>query len=162
ARRPAITQICSKPRSRIACAAAPANPARACGFSAPSRRGSFMLIASCSAPSSKAFGRLKREPIRGCRGRCGCSLPSTCRPGARDRGNVIHGAIGDFTEKYAKGLPDNPFDALMKLGEEKFAVLQDFPEARAFWWPRFVRIARWFVNFEKARRANASALFAEI
>ena len=83
-------------------------------------------------------------------------------PGARDRGTVIHGAIGDFTKKYAKGLPDDALAALLKMGEDKFAVLQDYPEARAFWWPRFRRIARWFVGWETSRRANARALFAEI
>jgi ATP-dependent helicase/nuclease subunit B len=83
-------------------------------------------------------------------------------PGARDRGTVIHGTIGDFTEKYAKGLPDNALDALLSLGEEKFDVLKDYPEARAFWWPRFMRIARWFVGWETKRRAGTAALFAEI
>jgi ATP-dependent helicase/nuclease subunit B len=83
-------------------------------------------------------------------------------PGARDRGTVIHGAIGDFTEAYAKGLPNNPLDALLKLGETRFAPLQDFPEARAFWWPRFMRIARWFVAWDADRRANAAALHAEV
>ena len=83
-------------------------------------------------------------------------------PGARDRGTVIHGAIGDFTEKYAEGLPNDALAALLTLGEEKFAVLQDYPEARAFWWPRFIRIARWFVGWETKRRANTAALFAEI
>ncbi|HMK81215.1 MAG TPA: double-strand break repair protein AddB, partial [Xanthobacteraceae bacterium] len=29
-------------------------------------------------------------------------------PGARDRGTVIHGAIGEFTAKYQKGLPADP------------------------------------------------------
>jgi len=83
-------------------------------------------------------------------------------PGARDRGTVIHGAIGDFTEKYAKGLPADPLGALIALGEKHFAPLQDYPEARAFWWPRFLRIARWFVAWEAQRRANASALHAEV
>jgi len=82
-------------------------------------------------------------------------------PGARDRGTVIHGAIGDFTEAYQKGLPDDPFAALIALGEKRFAPLQDYPEARAFWWPRFVRIARWFVAWETTRRANTVALHAE-
>jgi ATP-dependent helicase/nuclease subunit B len=82
-------------------------------------------------------------------------------PGARDRGTVIHGAIGDFTKEYAAALPADPLAALLALGEEKFAVLQDYPEARAFWWPRFQRIARWFVAWEAARRANAGALHAE-
>ena len=83
-------------------------------------------------------------------------------PGARDRGTVIHGAVGDFTEQYAKGLPDDPLNALLALGEKRFAPLQDYPEARAFWWPRFQRIARWFVAWETGRRANAATLFAEI
>ena len=83
-------------------------------------------------------------------------------PGARDRGTVIHGAIGDFTEKYAKALPADPLDALLALGEARFAVLQDYPEARAFWWPRFQRIARWFVAWEAGRRADATALHAEV
>jgi ATP-dependent helicase/nuclease subunit B len=83
-------------------------------------------------------------------------------PGARDRGTVIHGAIGDFTEFYAKGLPFDPLTALLKLGEKHFATLQDYPEARAFWWPRFTRIAHWFVAWEAERRANATELFAEV
>ena len=83
-------------------------------------------------------------------------------PGARDRGTVIHGAIGEFTELYAKGLPADPLAALIALGEKHFAALQDYPEARAFWWPRFVRIAHWFVAWEIARRTNAVALHAEV
>ena len=83
-------------------------------------------------------------------------------PGARDRGTVIHGAIGDFTEFYAKGLPPDPLAALLALGERHFSTLQDYPEARAFWWPRFRRIANWFVVWEAERRANASELFAEV
>jgi ATP-dependent helicase/nuclease subunit B len=83
-------------------------------------------------------------------------------PGARDRGSVIHGAIGEFTETYAKGLPSDPLAALLALGEKHFAPLWDYPEARAFWWPRFVRIARWFVAWEAQRRANAGAVHAEV
>ena len=82
-------------------------------------------------------------------------------PGARDRGTVIHGAIGEFTENYARALPVDPLAALLALGEKHFAPLQDFPEARAFWWPRFVRIARWFVAWETQRRANATTIHAE-
>ena len=31
---------------------------------------------------------------------------------------------------------------------QHFAALKDYPEARAFWWPRFMRIARWFARWE--------------
>lgn len=83
-------------------------------------------------------------------------------PGARDRGNVIHKAIGDFTELYAGGLPDDPYGALLALGRTAFAPLNDYPEARAFWWPRFERIARWFIDWEIERRTRVTAVFAEI
>jgi ATP-dependent helicase/nuclease subunit B len=83
-------------------------------------------------------------------------------PGARDRGSVIHGAVAEFTEKYAQALPADPLAALLAIGEEHFAALQDYPEARAFWWPRFTRIARWFVSWEAGRRASVRAINPEI
>jgi ATP-dependent helicase/nuclease subunit B len=83
-------------------------------------------------------------------------------PGAADRGTVIHGAVGDFTEAYAQRLPDDPVAELERLGREHFAPLEDYPAARAFWWPRFLRIARWLVSFESRRRAALTALHAEI
>jgi ATP-dependent helicase/nuclease subunit B len=84
-------------------------------------------------------------------------------PGVADRGTVIHGAIGDFTRLYAATLPPDPAAELLKLGRKHFAPLDDYEEARAFWWPRFERIARWFVEtFEPERRARLDAMQAEI
>jgi ATP-dependent helicase/nuclease subunit B len=83
-------------------------------------------------------------------------------PGARDRGTVIHGAVGDFTSEFARGLPDDPAKALLKFGEKRFAPLNDFPEAKAFWWPRFLRITQWFVPWDTERRVDIKALHAEI
>jgi ATP-dependent helicase/nuclease subunit B len=83
-------------------------------------------------------------------------------PGARDRGTVIHGAIGDYTSTFAAELPDDPLKELNKLGEKRFEPIGDFPEARAFWWPRFLRIAQWFVPWDGARRNGVERLYAEI
>jgi len=83
-------------------------------------------------------------------------------PGARDRGTVIHGAIGEFTERFAAGLPADPLKELRALGEKHFAPLADYPEARAFWWPRFERIAQWFAQWDRERRAGIATLHAEI
>ncbi len=83
-------------------------------------------------------------------------------PGARDRGTVIHGAIGDYTAEFAQSAPADPQKELMRLGEARFKPLADYPEARAFWWPRFERIARWFAQWDHARREGLAALFAEI
>jgi ATP-dependent helicase/nuclease subunit B len=83
-------------------------------------------------------------------------------PGAAARGTFIHAAIGDFTELFAKDLPRDPVGELLKLGRRHFAELEDFPEARAFWWPRFERIAQWFARWETERRAAVTAIVAEI
>jgi ATP-dependent helicase/nuclease subunit B len=87
--------------------------------------------------------------------------PIDTPPGARDRGMVIHGAIEKFSQQFKDALPANALSELIKLGEIEFAVLEDFPEARAFWWPRFQRIARWFVDFEARRRANMTGISVE-
>jgi ATP-dependent helicase/nuclease subunit B len=83
-------------------------------------------------------------------------------PGARDRGTVIHDAIGDYTRFFASAPPADPLRELLALGEKHFERLADYPEARAFWWPRFERIARWFVDWDRARRGELAALSAEI
>jgi ATP-dependent helicase/nuclease subunit B len=83
-------------------------------------------------------------------------------PGARDRGTVMHGAIGDFTKLFAASLPADPVSELLKLGREKFAALDEYPEAKAFWWPRFMRIARWFAAWDRVRRGDIAAISAEI
>jgi ATP-dependent helicase/nuclease subunit B len=82
-------------------------------------------------------------------------------PGAGDRGTVIHGAIGEFTQQFAKCLPADPLAELLALGRKHFAAVDDYPEAKAFWWPRFERIARWFTVWEAERRAALEALHAE-
>jgi ATP-dependent helicase/nuclease subunit B len=88
--------------------------------------------------------------------------PVDMPPGAAERGSVIHAAVGDFAKLYAAALPDDPCGELLRLGRAHFAALDDFPEARAFWWPRFERIARWFVAFETDRRRKVTAAHAEI
>ncbi|HEX3936653.1 MAG TPA: double-strand break repair protein AddB [Xanthobacteraceae bacterium] len=83
-------------------------------------------------------------------------------PGAAERGTIIHAAVGAFTQNFATGLPADPLRELLALGEPHFLALEDFPEARAFWWPRFVRIAHWFIRWDAARRDAIAGLAAEI
>lgn len=83
-------------------------------------------------------------------------------PGTRHRGTVIHGAIGDYTRLFSDKPADNPMKELTALGEKHFSRLAEYPEARAFWWPRYLRIARWFAQWDKARREGIAALHAEI
>jgi ATP-dependent helicase/nuclease subunit B len=81
---------------------------------------------------------------------------------AADRGSAIHDALGEFTQTFADELPPDPAGALRSIGKKHFAPLMERPEARALWWPRFERIADWFSTWEIARRADISAIAAEI
>ncbi len=83
-------------------------------------------------------------------------------PGAAERGTFIHAAIADFTKAFAQELPPDPAQELIALGRKHFATLRDFPTARAFWWPRFIRIAHWFADWERQRRASLTVIAAEI
>jgi ATP-dependent helicase/nuclease subunit B len=88
--------------------------------------------------------------------------PVDMPPSAADRGSAIHAAIGEFTQRFATALPENAAQELRSIGERHFATLMERPEARALWWPRFVRIADWFVEWERARRSGISAINAEL
>jgi ATP-dependent helicase/nuclease subunit B len=81
---------------------------------------------------------------------------------AADRGSAIHESLGEFTREYATALPDDIVGVLRRIGEKHFAPLMEKPEARALWWPRFQRIARWFAEWEAARRAGIAGIAAEI
>src|ERR1700730_2168643 len=81
---------------------------------------------------------------------------------AADRGSAIHESLGEFTREYASTLPDDVVGMLRRIGEKHFAPLMEKPEARALWWPRFQRIARWFAEWEAARRRDITAIAAEI
>jgi ATP-dependent helicase/nuclease subunit B len=87
--------------------------------------------------------------------------PIDMTPGAADRGIVIHGALSEFTKTYAAALPADPARALLDIGAKHFAALKAYPEAGAFWWPRFIRIAHWLAAWEFGRRTGVVALDAE-
>jgi ATP-dependent helicase/nuclease subunit B len=88
--------------------------------------------------------------------------PVDAPPGAADRGIIIHAALNEFTRTFAAALPADPARALIEIGAGRFAALEDYPEARALWWPRFQRIARWFAGWEAQRRGGIAAITAEL
>jgi ATP-dependent helicase/nuclease subunit B len=83
-------------------------------------------------------------------------------PGASSRGIALHGMVGDFTKQFPNNLPENPADLLLQFAARHFSALEDYPEARAFWWPRFERIARWFAAWDAGRRARAQNIAGEV
>lgn len=80
--------------------------------------------------------------------------PIDADPGALERGLVIHQALDAFVRKFPDRLPPDALQHLLRCGEEAFRPLIDRPSVRAFWWPRFQRIAKWFIECEASRRAD--------
>jgi ATP-dependent helicase/nuclease subunit B len=75
-------------------------------------------------------------------------------PDRADLGIAIHNALAEFVRRHPHDLPAHAERELLEIGEWKFGPLLSRPSAWAFWWPRFERIARWFVAEELARRAG--------
>ena len=79
--------------------------------------------------------------------------PLDADPAAAERGIMVHEALDAFLEAHLDNLPDDAEARLLEIGREIFAAALSRPGVRAFWWPRFERIAHWFIGFEKERRA---------
>jgi ATP-dependent helicase/nuclease subunit B len=88
--------------------------------------------------------------------------PIDAEPSFAERGNIIHDALDRFKQAYPDSMPENAYDKLIELGEEAFADHIDNPSVRAFWWPRFERMAAWFVEYEQAREGLARTLKTEV
>jgi ATP-dependent helicase/nuclease subunit B len=88
--------------------------------------------------------------------------PLDQEPGAADRGSAIHAALDRLVREHPSGpLPADAYDQLVVYGEEAFGELISNPTVAAFWWPRYLRVARWFVETEGARRATLDRSWTE-
>ena len=80
--------------------------------------------------------------------------PLDADPGAADRGSLIHEALETFVRDYPDSVPDDAERILREIGERVFAEHLARPGVRAFWWPRFERIATWFTGWQRDRLAQ--------
>ncbi len=78
--------------------------------------------------------------------------PLDADPGAAERGQFIHEALDRFQRAFPKELPEDALSRLLEFGRRAFGGMIDRPAVASFWWPRFERIARWFVEHERDRR----------
>lgn len=83
-------------------------------------------------------------------------------PGAAERGTFIHDALDAFVTAHPGTLPTNAYDLLLDCGRAAFGPALMRPGIRSFWWPRFERIAHWFITEETKRRASIDKSFTEI
>jgi ATP-dependent helicase/nuclease subunit B len=88
--------------------------------------------------------------------------PLDADPDAADYGSVVHAALDRFSKQHPRALPPDALDQLLATGESAFQAILDRPSAWAFWWPRFQRIAAWFVEQEGGRRREFARTLTEI
>lgn len=82
--------------------------------------------------------------------------PLEAEPDAADRGNLIHEILEQFVREYPKDLPADALEKLLSLARAKFDAYKNHADVQAFWWPRFVRIADWFIAKENERRSSGT------
>ena len=84
-------------------------------------------------------------------------------PDAADYGSRIHAVLDRFLDQCPAGpLPEDALDRLLATGAEMLAPIRALPAVWTFWWPRFQRIAAWFIDTEAARRATIAATYSEV
>ena len=88
--------------------------------------------------------------------------PIDADPGAAERGNLIHRALELYLSAHPTRLPADPAAELLAIGAQVFRPLRARPGLYAFWWPRYVRIARWFAVLDLERRRDATRAWAEV
>jgi ATP-dependent helicase/nuclease subunit B len=81
--------------------------------------------------------------------------------GAAERGTLIHAVLDEFRRDHPERLPPDALERLSALGRRHFEALGHRPGVTAVWWPRFERIAAWFVATENARAELARVLATE-
>jgi ATP-dependent helicase/nuclease subunit B len=87
--------------------------------------------------------------------------PLNAEPEAADFGNFVHAALAAFLTSGADPFSSNAYDCLLAFGRKEIGHLLERPGVRTFWWPRFERIARWFIDNERTRRCGIVTSAAE-
>ncbi|HAX91348.1 MAG TPA: double-strand break repair protein AddB [Rhodospirillaceae bacterium] len=75
--------------------------------------------------------------------------PIDAPPSMADFGTIVHAALEAYVKEADLGV-----EVLLAHGRAAFAPFADRPQVMAFWWPRFERMAAWFVAHEEERRAK--------
>lgn len=79
-----------------------------------------------------------------------------------DRGTIIHAIVEKFTSAYPTlTLPHDALDRLISMGRDEFDMLAHNTEVHGLWWPRFKKMANWFVGYENDWRRDMTAMHSE-
>ncbi len=111
------------------------------------------------------IGKLRRDPY-GIYARHILKLrpldPIAADPDAADRGTLIHDALMRYGAAFPRDLPDDALPKLLEMGAAEFAAARQHPDVTGHWWPRFVRMAKALIPFERIWRRETLKIYPEI
>ena len=90
-------------------------------------------------------------------------LPPLARPAdAALRGTLFHNAINEWIRLQPEGLSPVSLRMLLNAGERAFAPFRSDSEINSFWWPRFIKMAKWLSQNEIDYRDGVKLIKTEI
>jgi ATP-dependent helicase/nuclease subunit B len=81
---------------------------------------------------------------------------------ASHRGIIVHDAVQRFIEEKISPNDQDAYERLLEIGRECFAKTNIWPSVQTLWWPRYERIAHWFIETEIARQQDVDQHFTEV
>ena len=87
--------------------------------------------------------------------------PLDAVPDARLRGTIVHDILARFVDATRDGVTGDGAPLLAGLAEAALDGIDDRPEIRARWRPRFQRMAAWFIGFEREWQRESRQSFTE-
>ncbi len=81
---------------------------------------------------------------------------------AAQRGIIIHDAMQAFIDENISPHSPDAYEQLLEIGRKSFKKTNIWPSVATLWWPRFERIARWFIDTETKRQQNVARHFTEV
>ncbi len=76
------------------------------------------------------------------------------RIGPSERGVLIHEIFARFIEMFPLEQPIDAYEQLMAIAGQVFQPVKNLSEFEIFWFPSFMGSAKWFLLWDKSRRAN--------
>ncbi|MFI4994457.1 MAG: double-strand break repair protein AddB [Hyphomicrobiales bacterium] len=79
----------------------------------------------------------------------------------RLQGSVWHEALAGFVKAWPAALPANAAEELLRIGRELLEPHMHDPQVEGLVWPRFRRMALWYLDWEGRRRASIRRIAVE-
>lgn len=87
--------------------------------------------------------------------------PIDDKPNASTKGTMLHEALELFLTEDGSKSGAAGLERLLSIGHRVFEPVITQPAVYAFWWPRFERIANWFVSHHEARSQSMKVALIE-